>query len=293
LGHTVAASLQAPELFQIAQDLHQMKVEASVDEADIGRISDGLQVRFSVDAYQDRQFSGRVEQIRKAPDKIQNVVTYRVIIAAANSDLALLPGMTANVEVVLGRKENVLKIPNAALRFTPRSAPLSIGGMTRESASSSGSHAGGGRGSGPNPGALIARLNETMDLTPEQTGKLEALMEEMRSRFEARANRSRGSTGAGVDHQAMRDAFQRVRDNMNASIKAILNAEQRSQFEDMQATGRARAKGARPATIWVLEEGQPVSRTVMVGLADDDATEIVRGLSEGDSVIVRATRVSG
>jgi len=119
-GQTVAASLQAPELFLIAQDLHEMKVEASVDEADIGRIREGQACTFNVDAYPERTFSGRVEQIRKAPDKVLNVVTYRVIITTKNADLALLPGMTANVEIMLDKRKNVLQIPNAALRYAPK-----------------------------------------------------------------------------------------------------------------------------------------------------------------------------
>jgi HlyD family secretion protein len=185
IGQTVAASLQAPELFQIAQDLHQMKVEASVDEADIGRIAEGLAVRFAVDAYPRRRFSGRVEQIRKAPDRIQNVVTYRVIIAAANDDLALLPGMTASVEVVLGRRQDVLRVANAALRFAPRRP---------------------------------------------------------------------GQRPPGRDD------------------------------------GSLRRGGAR---VWLLENGEPVPRTVEIGLADDQATEVLDGLTVGESVIVRATRGGG
>jgi HlyD family secretion protein len=119
-GQTVAASLQAPELFQIAEDLHRMKVEASVDEADIGLVAEGMPCRFTVDAFPDRGFVGTVSQVRIAPDRLLNVVTYRVIITTANDDLALLPGMTANVEIVLGARDDVLRVPNAALRYEPR-----------------------------------------------------------------------------------------------------------------------------------------------------------------------------
>jgi HlyD family secretion protein len=119
VGQTVAASLQAPELFQIAQDLAQMKVEANIDEVDIGRIGPGMPCRFTVDAYPHKQFRGRVEQVRKAPEILHNVVTYKVIISTTNEDLHLLPGMTAHVAIISGRRENVLKVPNAALRFVP------------------------------------------------------------------------------------------------------------------------------------------------------------------------------
>ncbi len=119
VGQTVVASLRAPELFQIAQDLKRMKVEAHVDEADIRRIAAGMLFRFTVDAFPDREFSGRIEQIRWAPEVVQNVVTYKVVITADNEDLALLPGMTARVVIVIGQREAVLTIPVAALRFRP------------------------------------------------------------------------------------------------------------------------------------------------------------------------------
>lgn len=119
VGQTVAASLQAPELFQIAQDLRRMKVEASIDEVDIGQIEVGMDCRFTVDAYPYRAFAGQVEQVRKAPDVVFNVVTYKVIITADNEDLALLPGMTSSVMIVTGRRKSVLRVPNASLRFVP------------------------------------------------------------------------------------------------------------------------------------------------------------------------------
>lgn len=120
-GQTVAASLQTPVLFTIAQDLTQMQVEASVVEADISRFAVGQPVTFTVDAYQDRIFTGAVKQIRKAPQIVQNVVTYIAVISAKNPDELLLPGMTANLRVVVASRENVLTVPNAALRFRPQS----------------------------------------------------------------------------------------------------------------------------------------------------------------------------
>ena len=119
-GQIVAASLQAPILFTIAGDLTRMQVEAAVVEADVSRFKVGQPVTFTVDAHPDRSFNGTVRQIRKAPASIQNVVTYKVVISADNSDEALLPGMTANLQVVVARRDDVLKVPNAALRFRPR-----------------------------------------------------------------------------------------------------------------------------------------------------------------------------
>src|SRR6059036_691275 len=119
VGQTVAASLQAPTLFTIAQDLTKMQVETSVVEADIGRIKVGDRGVFTVDAFPTSTFRGEVVQIRKAAQTVQNVVTYTVVVAVANPEGRLMPGMTANVKVVVAEKANVLKAPNAALRFRP------------------------------------------------------------------------------------------------------------------------------------------------------------------------------
>jgi HlyD family secretion protein len=127
-GQTVAASLQAPVLFTIAQDLRDMQVEAAIDEADVGRLRVGQDATFTVDAFPRRAFTGQIRQIRKSPVNVQNVISYTVIISAANPEQALLPGMTANVRVVVDKRENVLKVPNAALRFRPAAGRLWIVG---------------------------------------------------------------------------------------------------------------------------------------------------------------------
>ena len=119
VGQTVAASLQAPILFTIAKDLRQMQLEVSVDEADIGRVTQDLPVSFTVDAYPQTVFTGRVEQVRKAPLVEQNVVTYTVIVSTANNDQLLLPGMTANVEIIVDERKRALLVPNQAFRFMP------------------------------------------------------------------------------------------------------------------------------------------------------------------------------
>jgi HlyD family secretion protein len=118
-GQTVAASLESPTLFTLAQDLREMEVHANIDEADIGRISLGQRATFTVDAYPDQAFSGTVAQIRKAPKRIENIVTYTVVLSTRNPDLALLPGMTALVNVAVTEARDVLKVPDAALRFQP------------------------------------------------------------------------------------------------------------------------------------------------------------------------------
>jgi HlyD family secretion protein len=122
VGQTVAASLQAPTLFTIAKDLTRMQVDTNVSEADVGRIAAGQDATFTVDAYPERIFRGRVSEIRNAPIIVQNVVTYDVVLVVENKDLKLKPGMTANVSVMIDHKEGVLKIPNSALRFRPMDA---------------------------------------------------------------------------------------------------------------------------------------------------------------------------
>ena len=121
VGQTVAASFQTPTLFTIAQDLTKMQIEVSVDEADISRIQPDQMTSFTVDSYPEQSFRGKVVQIRNAPIINQNVVTYITVVNVDNTDLKLKPGMTANVSIEVARKEDVLKLPPAALRFKPKS----------------------------------------------------------------------------------------------------------------------------------------------------------------------------
>ncbi len=118
-GQTVAASFQAPVLFQVANDLTKMQVECSVDEADIGRVKEGQTARFTVDAFPDENFTGIVKQVRYSPEVIQNVVTYTTIVDVKNLEMKLRPGMTATISIVVGEAKNALRVPNSALRFQP------------------------------------------------------------------------------------------------------------------------------------------------------------------------------
>jgi len=138
VGQTVAASLQAPELFIIARDLSDMQVEAAIDEADIARVRIDQKVTFTIDAFAGRSFEGRVGQIRKAAVSAQNVVTYTVVVAFANPNAAVLPGMTANVRIVTEVRDNVLKVPNAALRVRlPGIEPVDLAASAASAASAS------------------------------------------------------------------------------------------------------------------------------------------------------------
>jgi HlyD family secretion protein len=129
VGQTVAASLQSPNLFKIAADMTRMQVNASIDESDIGRIAPQQKVTFTVDAYPGESFTGTMMQVRLQPTVVQNVTTYSAIIDVPNPQLKLKPGMTATVSVEVARRENVVRIPNAALRFTPTAAVLTALGQ--------------------------------------------------------------------------------------------------------------------------------------------------------------------
>jgi HlyD family secretion protein len=119
IGQTVAASFQTPDLFQVARDLKEMQIHTGVSEADVGQLKEGQEVRFTVDAYPDREFTGKVTQFRLSPNVQQGVVTYNVITSVSNPDELLKPGMTAQARIVVANKQGVVRIPTAALRFRP------------------------------------------------------------------------------------------------------------------------------------------------------------------------------
>ena len=145
VGQTVAASFQAPVLFTVAKDLTKMQVDTNVSESDIGGITDGKPATFVVDAYPNQVFKGTILQVRNAPITVQNVVTYNVVIGVDNTDLRLRPGMTANAAIIVARRDDVLKVPNQALRFKP--APAKGGEKPGgPSAASAGKRDGAGKG---------------------------------------------------------------------------------------------------------------------------------------------------
>jgi len=146
VGQTVAASLQAPVLFTIAEDLRNMQVNANVSEGDVGRLTQGMEASFTVDAFPGQKFFGKIAQIRNAAQTVQNVVTYNAVVDVANPDLKLRPGMTANVTMVYAEKNGVLAIPNAALRFRP--SPDARGGASATAGGAGGRSGAGGGGAG-------------------------------------------------------------------------------------------------------------------------------------------------
>jgi HlyD family secretion protein len=148
VGQTVAASLQAPVIFTIAQDLSKMEVHTNVAESDIGRLKPGMRVTFTVDAYPGEPFRGSIRDIRNAPQVVQNVVTYDAVIDVSNDDLKLKPGMTATVSVITDRRRDVLAVPNAALRFRPEMFGESQRGAQSGAASNARGAAAGNAGAG-------------------------------------------------------------------------------------------------------------------------------------------------
>ncbi len=133
-GQTVAASFQTPTLFLIATDLKQMEVDTNVSEGDMGGIQEGETATFTVDAFPKRIFQGKVTQVRKSPQTVQNVVTYAVVIGVDNNDLALAPGMTAATQIITDQRADVLRVPNQALRYVPGGLPAVERGRARPSA---------------------------------------------------------------------------------------------------------------------------------------------------------------
>src|SRR4029079_18396013 len=170
VGQTVAASLQAPKLFTIAQDLAHVQIEAQVDEADSGQVATSNAVTFSVDAYPDMTFKGTVEQIRLAPTALNNVVTYTVVIAADNPLGRLLPGMTANVEIVTGEHKDVVVVPTEALRFQPRGPAQAA--LARDAWSTGSVLPAGERGA-----RLLQKLKDELELSEDELGKIRVALE--------------------------------------------------------------------------------------------------------------------
>lgn len=200
VGQTVAASFSTPTMFTIANDLTKMQVQANIDEGDIGKISVGQEVKFTVDAYPDLSFSGTVSQVRLQPVVTQNVVNYTVIIDVPNPDLKLLPGMTANITVMVQEVKEVLMVPSTALRFTPPqeyvdAAERSIPDSVKKRREMRAREAGGGSGQGMrqggseakrrgNFGTLWIKQGDSLKMYRVKTGVTDGLNTEVRGRIE-------------------------------------------------------------------------------------------------------------
>ena len=285
-GQTVAASLQAPVLFQIAEDLSKMEIVLAIDEADIGQVEPGQDVGFSVDAFPDRQFRGTVQQVRLSATNTSNVITYPVVVAVDNPDQRLLPGMTANAEIEVSRRDNVLRVPNAALRFKPADDQMSATATP------------GTRGGGPVED--LARLAGRMELDATQQAAFDAAATALRERTAARTaapattggpSMFGGRGGAGgnrgaPDGNAMRQRMQERLAQQFAAFRATLSETQQATWDRELAALAA----ARRAPLYLLVDGAPKLVTVRVGASDGSFTEVSGAVAEGDPAIVGTER---
>jgi len=272
-GQTVAASLQAPVLFTIARDLRDMQVEAAIDEADVGRLRLDQSASFTVDAFPRRSFTGQIRQIRKSPVNVQNVISYTVVISAANPDQSLLPGMTANVRVVVDSRDQAIKVPNAALRYRP------VGTADAKPAAAAPAGAAGA--------AQQFRERVFAELKPDesQKAKLEQIFDDTRQKMMQLRDMPKDG-----DRKKLGE---RLRSESRARVMEVLTEAQKPIYERLVAElGGARGAGGATAAgrVWVLDEKrQPKAVEVRIGLTDGTSTELMPGpLKEGDEVILGA-----
>ncbi|MDP1654970.1 MAG: efflux RND transporter periplasmic adaptor subunit [Hylemonella sp.] len=293
-GQTVAASLQSPELFIIAQNLREMQVEASIDEADVGRIRTGQKASFTVDAFPGRTFEGQISQVRKAALNVSNVVTYVAVVTFANPDGRLLPGMTANVRVVTDVRESTLKVPNSALRVRiagvepVASAPAATnseaaGAATTGSAAQNTSQPQAASAAGGPAAEFRNRLVKELQLDAAQTEKVDAIYAEARPKFMQLRE---------LPEVERTKARERITADIRARISELLTAEQKTRYAAMVAevAGRTVTRGR----VHVLDaDGKPKALNVRLGISDGSSTELLLApnspeaaeLKEGAAVI--------
>lgn len=294
-GQTVASGLNVAVLFTLAQDLSRVQALINVDEADIGSVRVGQPVKFTVDAYPNDNFNGQVTQIRSLPTTESSVVAYTVVVEADNPGSKLLPGMTANAEIILEQRPNVLRVANAALRFTPADVQARQATQQGGGASPFGGPAGGGQGGqraaggAPGRGNMAAAIVQELNLDAAQKARIEPILQ--RAQQEARAAggggqaRAGGGGGGGQRSGARRGpnparaaAFNKAFDE----IKPLLRSDQQTRLEVLRSRF---AGGGGRGTVWVLVNGKPEQRSVRTGATDGSYTEILSGLREGDQVI--------
>ena len=296
-GQTVAASLQTPTLFQIAEDLRQMQIVLAVDEADIGQVKVGERVRFNVDAFPDREFGGTVKQVRLGATNTQNVITYPVVVTVDNDDLSLLPGMTVNADIQVSRDDDVLRVPNAALRFKPADA-------VAPDATANAQARGGGMFTDKLPQiATKLQLDVNQQAAFDQAiATVRERAKAMRAAREAAASSSGQNSGASLFGRSSRSG--QPGDNGNGESRGgaqRMLARISQQFGDFRAKLRPEQQQAwdsalqslaavKRATVWKLVNGKPQQVPVRIGASDGSYTELVGdALKPGEAVIVGVT----
>lgn len=292
VGQTVAASMNAPVLFQIANDLTKMQVDSNVSEADVGGVIEGLEVTFTVDAFPGRTFTGKVVQVRNSPITVQNVVSYNTVIEVSNADLKLKPGMTANVSIITAKKEGALKIPNSALRFKPPEPSTNLTFAAKILASV-------GLGKKPAPVATNAVAKVEADtnaapaivITGDEPGEI--LFKKMRELRDS----------GGEMTEAARTRF---RERLaSGELKRPEGSGGPGGGGSRSSSGGSRFTGPTSRTIYLLSSNivagssepvlEPKAVRVKLGISDGVSTEILDGLKEGDQVItaVKLPQASG
>jgi len=271
IGQTVAASFQAPKLFVIAQNLRQMQVETDVDEADIGRVQVNQEAIFTVDAFAGREFHGRVLQIRKAPRVVQNVVTYTVLVSADNPDQHLLPGMTANIQIIVDERPNALKVPNAALRFKPNGEETKSAGEPSGSPASSVDML--------RPEERLQQLTAALHLTAPQQNQVRVILTEAREQLETLRRQD------ATPDEIRRETWA-LHSRTRKDLAALLSPEQREKYVRLAAAQEGIS--AHRGTVYVAgDKGKPQPVELVLGIGDGTFTEVVSGnLSTGQQVII-------
>jgi HlyD family secretion protein len=280
-GQTVAASFQTPVLFSIAEDLGKMQIELTVDESDVGQIREGQAVRFTVDAFPGRDFNGQVRQVRLSATDTSTVITYPVIVDVDNADGMLLPGMTASAEVLVSERPDVVRLPNAALRYRPAdAAPASAVANVR--------------GGPPSPEAIARMRAQSEQQTEELARRLELDAAQRATLDEAMAGMRQRPRGQAQSDGAQAPVSEEARRRRNAEtyaaalqpLRAQLRPEQQAKLDQELAL----MTSSRRAEVWVLRDGDAVATPVRIGLADSSFSEVVSGLAAGDEVIVGLER---
>ena len=280
LGQTVSTATNNNQpIFVIAQNLRQMQVEVDIDEADIGNIKEGMRVTFNVDAYTGRDYEGIVNQVRYAPQSIQNVVVYTIIVSTRNRDLSLLPGMTATVRVILAERNDVIRIPNSALRYQPINfVPETQPGREGTSTQSTGNQTRGGAGGGfaDRLFAPYAHLNLTEQQRTEVGQKIMGNMRQVMSQMQAQ----------GASREEMGEEVQRL---VRSALVEVLTPEQREILENTVApTSETQGQQERQGRVFIVnDDGEPEPINIIVGISDGGFTEMISGeLGTDQNVII-------
>lgn len=286
LGQTVAASLSSPTLFTIAQDLREIDIHASIDEADVGRLKAGQVATFTVNAYPNRTYQGRLEMVRLAAQTVQNVVTYTAVIRVGNSDLSLLPGMTANLQIVTDDRRDILRVPNAALRFRPAgTAPVALGDAPQRSQFTDAGQDGGGQAGGQNAGRALAAYRERIITEVRPTDEQRVLIDKA---FTTLRENARSGT-ASLSPAERRSAARNARMELDTAISTILDEERRARFGAMvQAGTRPGQVEGMPGRVYVLDGGNQLKPVALrLGPTDGAMTQVLAGdLAPGQQVVI-------